>query len=150
MSVLLENMNFFELLQRLRKRYESHEFEYSEPQLRFSSVVREHFRRAKVKNPYGAYLVRVCEDGEILYIGRSGTITQNGEFKGQDLPGRLTNIRGEVRANVWFPELCRKYGAIEIEYFLLDKDESPGFVEAALLQAYLNEKGHLPLENKSL
>ncbi len=112
-------------------------------------VVREHFNRLGIYHLYGVYIVRARKDGEILYIGKAGTLTQKGDFKGQDLVRRLTNIRGKVRANMWFSDLCRKFGPIEIEYFILSKREAPALVEAMLLQGYFNESGHLPRENKS-
>ena len=111
--------------------------------------MRQHFKRLNIHHPYGAYVVRTRKNGEILYIGKGGTLLQEGDFKEQDLIGRLTKRRGKISANEWFSELCRKIGPIEIEYFILSKGEAPAFIEAALLQAYFNEYGHLPIENKS-
>jgi len=112
--------------------------------------VKSHFENIKQKGKY-VYIVRQKETNEVLYIGKAGTINQNGEFKNQDLIGRLTNVRGEkISANEWFKNLYKEKGPLIVEYILLPETESPGYVENLLLQLYLNEHGRLPCKNEKL
>ncbi len=81
----------------------------------------------------------------MLYIGKGGTLTREGLFKEQDIPGRLKAQRGDVDANEWFRRLVTENGSLVIEYvFLTAKPKSPALAESCLLQAYFNEHGCLP------
>jgi len=137
-------------LNELKKLHEHGHFKYNTNSLLFSSVAREHFKTVKQKERYGIYVIRRQKNDEVLYIGKSGTITNIGKFKGQDILGRLTNIRGETPSNVWFSELFDEQGPLLIEYVFLSILKSPTLIESLLLQSFLNEFGHLPLKNKSL
>ncbi len=134
-----------------KKTYEYGSFEYSETLHTFSSCVDTHFRRAIRQQKYGVYIVRQRDTGEVLYIGKSGTVDSKGRFLGQDIPGRLKNVKdSHIPANQWFEDLCKEKGPLVIEYVLLPVSNSPALVEAILLQAYLNEHNHLPYKNKEL
>jgi hypothetical protein len=141
---------FEEEWESLKKDCESGSFIYSEPSASASKIVRSHFRNIRQQEKHGVYVVRQQASREVLYIGKSGTIEQNGSFKGQDIPGRLTNLKGNITANQWFKTLVREKGPLTIEYvFLTSVPKSPALVEAVLLQAYLNERSCLPYRNKA-
>ncbi len=134
----------------LKKGYEHGSFAYSDMLSSASQVIRSHFRNIQRQRKYGIYIVRQQRAGEILYIGKSGTIDNQGRFKGQDLPGRLTNVKGRTNANKWFSSLVEEKGPLAIEYVFLDPAPlSPALAEATLLQACLNVYGRLPYRNKA-
>lgn len=126
-------------------------YEYSNISEKFTDCTTLFFKRVRGKKRYGMYIVRQRDTKEVLYVGKSGTINSRGHFKGQDIPGRLKNVKeGDVSANKWFRGLLQEKGPLIIEYIFLSKSESPALVEVALLQAYLNEHHCLPYRNKSL
>lgn len=97
------------------------------------------------------YLVRRQADQSILYVNKGGTVGGDGQFKGQDVPGRLRNVRGDdVGADQWFRQLLLEAGPLAIEYLILAPPFAPAYVEAALLQAYLVEHKQLPPKNHAL
>ncbi len=126
-------------------------FEYLSPDESFRKTVNQEFQ-GTTRN-YGVYIVRRHVDRHVIYIGKSGTIKNSGDFKlqKQDIPQRLTTApRSKVSSSAWFEQLCREYGALTIEYVVLNESISPGFVESMLLQAFRNDFGKLPDKNKSL
>ncbi len=141
---------FEEEWESLTKRYEHGSFTYdgSSPARR---IIASAFSKVQRQNKYGVYVFRQRDTREVLYIGRSGTIEGGGNFKGQDLPERLANVKGKISADKWFSSLANEKGQLVIEYVFLDlKPESPALVESCLLQAYLNERGCLPYRNNEL
>jgi len=125
-------------------------FEYYNSSGSFRTCATLHFRGVERQDKHGIYVIRQRNTREVLYIGKSGTIDSKGQFKGQDIPGRLKNVKGPIRSNKWFLDLLNEKGPLIIEYIFLSPSKSPAFVEAALLQAYLNEHHRLPFKNKSL
>ena len=126
-------------------------FEYDTNSVLFSTVAKEHFT-TKQKERYGIYVIRRQKDGEVIYIGKGGTITNSGKFKEQGIFKRLTNIRGKTPSNDWFKECFNEQGSLLIEYVFLSTPtpKSPTLIESSLLQSFLNEFGRLPIKNKSL
>lgn len=126
-------------------------FKYESLSIPFNRLVRKHFSGVRRSEKYGVYIVRKRSTSNVLVIGKSGAITQEGKFKLQDIPKRLCNVKqGDKPANEWFSEVFQENGPLIIEYIFLDQTPiSPHFVESLLLQAYLNEKGFLPRYNKS-
>jgi hypothetical protein len=57
--------------------------------------------------------------------------------------------RLQSKSDQWLSSLVKEHGPLVIEYvFLSAKPRSPAFVEAVLLQKYLNDHdGHLPFYN---
>lgn len=142
---------FDELIQHIRSRSSIVEIDYPD-------AVGSSFRHVVAAKPkqfpgklYGVYIVWGKTSNHVLYIGKSGTLDQRGEFQGQDVFGRLGNVKGnDVKADRWFAELSREQGPLHIECVPLDHSLSPAFVEAALLQSYLNAHHCLPCKNKCL
>jgi hypothetical protein len=135
----------------LKKTHEYGSFEYANPLSTFSSCVRSHFSRIERLGKHGVYVVHQRSTGEVLYIGKGGTIDPEGKFRKQDIPDRLTNVKAhDMSANRWFANLCQEKGPLIIEYVFLPTSKSPALVEATFLQAYLNEYHRLPCRNKEL
>jgi len=70
----------------LKKTCEHGSYEYGNPPESFRTCTTLHFRSVKRQERYGVYVVRQRETREVLYIGKSGTIDSQGQFKGQDIP----------------------------------------------------------------
>ena len=103
------------------------------------------------KHKYGVYIVRILDSKQIIYIGKAGSICNDGNFKRQDLQSRLKNTRGSQDSQTWFRNLVQSFGALRITYIVCnDRTLSPAFVETLLLQAFLNDFECLPAKNKSL
>jgi hypothetical protein len=125
-------------------------FAYDDPAAKFRDLVAAHFS-ATAGKVYGVYLICRRDNGAILYIGKGGTVSGDGQFKGQDVPGRLRNVRGDdIGADRWFRELLLDVGPLVVEYLVLKSPVAPAYVEAALLQAYLAEYKRLPPKNSAL
>lgn len=138
------------LLDRWKREFRHGSFTYTDSSAVFRQQVAEHFGDA-IGSIYGVYLIRRRHDRTILYIGKAGTIGRDGQFKGQDIPGRLRNVRdGDIGADQWFRQLLLEAGPVAIEYIVLVLPVAPAYVEASLLQAYLVEYGRLPLRNSVL
>jgi hypothetical protein len=60
--------------------------------------------------------VRQRDSKEILYIGKSGTIDSDGDFKGQDISERLMNVREKESKNAddWFGDIVKEGAIITI------------------------------------
>ena len=116
------------------------------------SVVSSHFKTCTIERPhYGVYIVIQKSTGNIIYVGKSGTMCQDGSFKDQDLQKRLVNReKGQSRKYV-FGQRVVDYGELLIEYVVLkSKSLIPGYLEARLLQAYYEDHKNLPIDNASL
>lgn len=101
---------FEEEWESLKKGHEHNSFSYDGPPESIRTVVNQHFHQIQWQGKYGVYIVRRQATGEVLYIGKTGTIQQEGGFKGQDIPGRLTNRQGKISREEWFRDLVGKYG----------------------------------------
>jgi len=104
----------------------------------------------------GVYCVYALIRGhiELVYIGKSGTLEQNGTFKNQMLNKRINNKQEDIKRDSFFKSMITKLGADALDiywYVTFDKKNSdlPGFVEAILLQKHFDVYGRLPLWNKS-
>jgi hypothetical protein len=141
--------DFEEELRALKKEYVHGHFTYANLNVPISRLINDHFGK-QVGDIYGIYIIRQETTGEVLYIGKSGTLVNWGEFKGQDLPKRLKNTKGELSSNAWFRNLLEERGTLIVEYLIISKQPySPTFVESLLLQAFLNDNGHLPYRNNA-
>ena len=147
--------SFEDELTLLKKDFKHDNYEYRDPSTSFSDGIDSHFKdrypNIRKEKKYGVYLVRQRDSKEVLYVGKGGTVDSQGHFKGQDILRRLKNVKTrDVYADDWFRSLLQEKGHLVIEYIFLPISKSPAFVEAALLQAYLNEHHRLPYKNKSL
>ncbi len=73
----------------------------------FRKVVNTHFSSVRGERKYGVYIVKYQEKNEVIYIGKGGSIEEDGHFGKQDIPERLINTRyGNKSANVTFLGAC--------------------------------------------
>lgn len=144
-------LTFEEELTGLKTYYDHGSFKYESITVPFNRVVNEHFSRCERGEKYGVYIVRQNSTQDVLVIGIAGAITQDGNFRLQDIPKRLKNVKqNDQPANDWFREVFQEMGPLNIEYVFVDQTPiSPRFGESLLLQTYLNENGFLPRYNKS-
>jgi len=103
----------------------------------------------------GVYYILRLSRGKIdlVYVGKSGTIRQNGKFKEQGLNGRLNNKQEGIKREDFFNNKCEKENikALDIYWFVTFDNKNhdlPGFVEGTILQRYFEVHGKLPLWNK--
>jgi hypothetical protein len=90
---------------------------------------------------------------DIVYIGKSGTLQQNGKFKEQMLRARLNNKQEGIKREEFFNEKLakEKIDGLDIYWFVTFDNNSqdlPGYVEGLLLQRYYSVYGRLPAWNK--
>ena len=134
----------------LKNRYEGDHFYYTDASKSAKDIITDHFSKKQQPEKYGVYVIRKKEskndEDNALYIGKAGTVMQNGSFKKQGIPQRLK--RPHFGDDKWLSRFVEKHGPLVIEYvFLRAKPRSPTFVEAVLLQKYLSDHGHLPRYN---
>lgn len=91
----------------------------------------------------------------LQYVGSSGSMQQNGKFKGQMMRGRINNKMNSKQTRAQFFNAYFKkedidfiridwYNTYDDEYFDL-----PKYVEACMLQEYISLFGKLPPWNNS-
>lgn len=148
---MIEISRFEKEWKTLKMECESGSFSYSDSSVQFTTIINSHFNNVRRHDKYGVYVVRQQKTHDVMYIGKGGTVKSDGNFKGQDIPKRLKNVKEkDMPANQWFRILLDEKGPLLIEYiFTTVIPIAPAFVEAFLLQAYLNEHGHLPFRNKA-
>ena len=151
MTIWKELHQIEKIIEILKNDYESGCYEYDNDSHHFSTITINHFKnKDREKKSRGVYLIREKKSSEILYIGKAGSVDNNGDFKKQTIFGRLKNKKGGKSSNIWIKNLFERKGTLIIEYILLPdtKNPTPAFIEALLLQAFLNDKNRLPLKNK--
>jgi hypothetical protein len=100
------------------------------------------------------YIVRLSNGRiELVYIGKSCTIQQNGEIKDQGLRSRLNNKQEGIERQDFFESriLKENIDALDIYWFVTfdtKHKDLPGFVEGLLIQRFFEIYGRLPLWNK--
>lgn len=101
------------------------------------------------------YIIRLAEGRiDLVYIGKSGTIKQNGEFKEQLLKGRINNKWDKETTRQEFFDrkiVDENIDALDIYWFVtMDNkhNDLPGYVEGLLMQRYFEIHGTLPPWNK--
>lgn len=104
----------------------------------------------------GVYLIYRLAHGSIdlVYIGKSGTLLQDGSFRNQLLRKRLNNQQEKgIKRQTFFDQKMKEDGieAFDI-YWYVTFDENhfdlPGFVEGQLIQAHFDVFGTLPEWNR--
>jgi hypothetical protein len=103
----------------------------------------------------GVYYIIKLANGriELVYIGKSGTMHQNGKFGDQMLKKRINNKHEGIKRQQYFDQKLHeeKIDALDIYWFVTFDDENkdlPGYVEGLLLQRYFELFGTLPHWNK--
>ena len=108
---------------------------------------------ADIPNSFGVYIFykNYKSYENIIYIGKAGVITTSGDKKSQGLQKRLTNIRDNKPANIYYKNVFDFLNLNEliIEYFETKQRYIPTFVEASLIQEYHSLNNKLPILNRS-
>ena len=108
---------------------------------------------ANIPNSFGIYIFYKNSKSyeNIIYIGKAGVITTSGDKKSQGLQKRLTNIRDNKPANIYYKNVFDFLNLDEliIEYFETKQRYIPTFVEASLIQEYHSLNNKLPILNRS-
>jgi hypothetical protein len=100
------------------------------------------------------YIIRLAGGKiDLVYIGKSGTIQQNGTFKEQGLNRRLNNKQESKRREDFLNEKFEKENidGLDIYWFVTFDNKNkdlPGFVEGTILQRYFEVHGKLPSWDK--
>lgn len=103
----------------------------------------------------GVYYILLLAGGKIdlVYIGKSGTILQNGNFKYQLLRNRINNKQEGQKRQQYFEQKISQEGidGLAIYWFVtFDKQHQdlPGYVEGLIMQRYFDQYGCIPPWNK--
>ena len=100
------------------------------------------------------YIVRLSQGNvEVVYIGKSGTIKQDGSFKEQGLQSRLNNKQDGIKRQLFFEKkfIEENIEALDVYWFVtFDKSESdlPSYIESLIMQIFFDVHGRLPEWNK--
>lgn len=100
------------------------------------------------------YIIRLAKGNvDLVYIGASGTINQQGTFGKQLLHSRLNNKQDGLPRQKFFEDAMRRdqADALDIYWFVtFDKQhrDLPSYVEGLLLQRHFYLYGTLPEWNK--
>jgi hypothetical protein len=103
-----------------------------------------------VKPNYGIYAVCDTSDNSVIYIGKGGTIKNNGVFGNQNLNGRLKAPRGVYNSSYEYFKKVMNDNSMENLTFLVvysNSDNPPAYIEAVALLDYYNQNSTLPLLN---
>jgi hypothetical protein len=100
------------------------------------------------------YIIRLAKGKvELVYIGKSGTIAQNGQFKDQLLRDRINNKRNGKKRQEFFDQKMTDENIDGLDiYWLVTIDQSnhdlPAYTKALIMQRFYETHGKLPLWNK--
>ncbi|MEZ4839785.1 hypothetical protein [Flavobacterium sp.] len=109
-----------------------------------------------IPNESGVYLIYTIKNNleELVYIGASGKMKQNGTFGVQKLHKRIQNMQNSklTRQQHFEQEIvANKIDAIKVVWFATFDDsfkDLPMYVEALLLQSFFEKHNKLPRWNK--
>jgi len=100
------------------------------------------------------YIVRLAKGKvDLVYIGKSGTITRSGQFKDQLLKGRINNKQDGTKRQDFFDikMIEENIDGLDIYWFVtMDESNSdlPAYVEGLLMQRFFEVQGLVPVWNK--
>ncbi len=96
------------------------------------------------------YIIRLANGRvDLVYIGKSGTMQQNGRFKDQLLRSRLNNQQDSMRREDYFLKKMKEedIDGLDIYWFVtFDKNhyDLPAYVEGLVMQRFFDIHGKLP------
>jgi hypothetical protein len=124
-------------------------------ELKKDEIINDIIRKNEVPNSYGIYIIYSIKNlsKNIIYIGKSGTMINDGTFKSQGIAKRLTRIQNGLQRRIYFQNVIEKYQFEKLEFLWIttfDKmyKEIPSLSEAKMIQAYFSEFKKLPLLSK--
>lgn len=101
------------------------------------------------------YIARLSNNKiDLVFIGKSGTVNQNGNIKGPLLKELFNNNPEGKKSQQYFEAKISKerIDALDIYWFVtMDKTnhDLPGYVQGLLMQRFFDLDGRLPMWNKS-
>jgi hypothetical protein len=104
-----------------------------------------------VQEKYGIYAFCNPINNDVLYIGKGGTLKNNGTYKKQNLNGRLKAARDSYPNSFEYIKYIMNQGNYESFIFLVlysSDNYPPAYIEAVSLHQYFNLHNHLPMFNK--
>ncbi len=103
----------------------------------------------------GIYYILRVKGGksDLVYVGKSGTMKQDGNFKKQFLRKRINNKQEGMYREQYFNQKINQFGIDSLEVFWFvtydnNHRDIPCFVEGQLIQDYFNINSRLPEWNK--
>jgi len=102
------------------------------------------------------YIIKLAKGKvELVYIGKSGIITQKKDMKKQTLRKRFDDTQGKLYSQQYFYEKIKDVNTdgLDIYWFVtMDKNNNdlPVYVEGLLLQRYFEVNSEVPLWNLEL
>ncbi|MBE9511277.1 MAG: hypothetical protein IMY71_10385 [Bacteroidetes bacterium] len=99
------------------------------------------------------YIIRLAGGRvKLVYIGKSGSIEQDGQFNKPGLRGSLNNKQNGIKRQDYFENKFREENidGLDIYWFVtFDKTnrDLPGYVEGLIMQIYFERHGSLPAWN---
>jgi hypothetical protein len=111
-------------------------------------------KREKVPAARGVYIIYRCDDAEKpLYIGKAGTVNQDGVWKEQGLAKRFTMKQDGKYRREYFRELMSKESipGLAFQWFVTHDQINnviPALAEMELLQAHFDQFQCLPKLNR--
>jgi hypothetical protein len=107
--------------------------------------------KAEVPHEAGVYVLRALkgQDATVVYVGRAGTLQNDGTFMEQKMWGRLQAKQEKVSRQAFFRRklAVQGYRKLRIDWFQTWGEGThrvPALGEAELIQAYLDDHGRLP------
>lgn len=114
-------------------------------------------KRNQVPDKPGIYLIYSSAniENKLVYVGKAGTLKNNGDFRKQKLQGRLKAKQSGKSRQKYFTEIIEvnKYTNLEIFWFVTFYEENktlPSLVENEILQQYFDLYFVLPKLNKTI
>lgn len=101
------------------------------------------------------YIFRLSQgDIDLVYIGKSGSMLQDGNFENQLLRSHLNNKQDGIKMQQFFDQKIEEeqIDALDIYWFVTFDEKHgdlPGYVEGQIMQRYFEMYGCLPEWNKS-
>jgi len=113
-------------------------------------------RKSLNRDALGVYIWR-NPNNEIIYIGKAGSIKNNGDFRNHTLQKRLIASRGkneegrDITTNDYIKKIVenKEYDKFIIEIYITKNNVIPAYVECILLNEYYKIHHRLPCINKS-
>lgn len=99
---------------------------------------------------YGIYAICDSDEQRVLYIGKGGTIQNDGTFKNQNLNGRLKAPRGNYNNSyLYFQDIMNQNNFDSLIFLVIYSgvNNPPAYIESISLHQYLNQNNCLPMFN---
>jgi hypothetical protein len=103
-----------------------------------------------VEYRYGIYFICDSVDSKVLYIGKAGTLKNDGLYKSQNLIGRLNAPRGKYNNSfLHFKEMMNdnNFDNMIFRVFYSKNNFPPAYLEAIALYNFYKTQGKLPKFN---